>query len=122
MSKPRPPMKFKIDGQTGEVTAIYSPASADILQALVTDVKTVDKSKKRASHVLPVNPLLKRLFRWLRDKYGEKGIVAAFTRKWPCRWEADMSPSGGKEVFGPFWNRDKAIAAEIAWINEHVIG
>lgn len=76
---------------------------------------------KRASHVLPRHPTLKRLFRWLRDKYGEKGWVASFTRLWPVVWEADLSPSAGP-ILGPFRSRRKAIQAEVDWLHSHNFG
>lgn len=36
-------------------------------------------------------------------------------------WQADMSPVGGPKL-GPFKKRSEALAAEEAWINQHVIG
>jgi hypothetical protein len=72
-------------------------------------------SKQRASHVLPVNRPLRWLFRWLRDRYGETGRVAAFTRRWPCLWSVDMSPVGGP-VMGPYRLRETAIAVEVQWL------
>ena len=77
-------------------------------------------SKQRASHVLPVNRPLRWLFRWLRDRYGEAGRVAAFTRRWPCLWQVDLAPCDGP-VVGPFHLRENAIAYEIEWIEKNVI-
>ena len=77
-------------------------------------------SKRRASHVLPVNRPLRWLFRWLRDRYGETGRVAAFTRCWPCLWSVDMSPVGGPTM-GPYRLRETAINVEIAYIEKHVL-
>lgn len=37
----------------------------------------------------------------------------------PGRWEADLSPVGGP-VLGPFTKRNEALAAEIAWLEEHL--
>lgn len=34
------------------------------------------------------------------------------------RWTADLGPVGGP-VLGPFEHRYSALAAEIAWLNEH---
>ena len=75
---------------------------------------------RRASHVLPVNPTLRAIFRWLRDRFGEKGIIATFTRRWPCLWQADLAPSNGP-VLGPFRNRQDAIDAEIAWLQSNIL-
>lgn len=51
-----------------------------------------DLDIKRASHVEPV----------------ENGF-----------WVADLGPVGGP-VLGPFWNRSRAIDAELAWLKEHL--
>lgn len=37
----------------------------------------------------------------------------------PGQWEADLSPVGGP-VLGPFNKRAEALAAEIAWLEEHL--
>jgi hypothetical protein len=34
-------------------------------------------------------------------------------------WTADMGPSGGP-VLGPFRLREEALAAEVAWLKEHL--
>ena len=34
-------------------------------------------------------------------------------------WAADMSPVGGP-MLGPFPLREEALAAEVAWLNEHL--
>lgn len=34
------------------------------------------------------------------------------------QWEADMSPSNGP-LLGPFQLRSEALAAEVAWLQEH---
>lgn len=36
------------------------------------------------------------------------------------QWQVNMAPSGGP-VLGPFHTRASAIAAEIAWVTEHVL-
>jgi hypothetical protein len=77
-------------------------------------------SKRRASHVLPVNCVLRWLFRRLRDRYGETGRVAAFTRVWPCLWRVDLGPVDGP-IVGPFRLRENAIAYEIEWLEKNVI-
>jgi hypothetical protein len=38
-----------------------------------------------------------------------------------ARWTADMGPSGGP-VLGPFDRRADALAAEVVWIKQHVLG
>lgn len=36
-------------------------------------------------------------------------------------WTADMSPSGGP-LLGPYTTRSAALAAEVEWIEAHVLG
>ena len=36
-------------------------------------------------------------------------------------WTADLSPVGGP-VLGPFATRSAALPAEIAWLEEHMLG
>ena len=37
------------------------------------------------------------------------------------QWEADMGPSGSAVVLGPFKTRTEALAAEVRWLQEHVL-
>lgn len=99
-------------GDDGSLNFVANEALADLADL-------GHATTRRASHVLPVNRPLRVLFRWLRDKYGETGRVAAFTRRWPCQWQADLSPSNGPTL-GPFHKRQDAIDAEIAWLNENL--
>jgi len=38
----------------------------------------------------------------------------------PLKWYADLSPSNGP-VLGGFEERQEALDAEVAWLNEHII-
>ena len=38
-----------------------------------------------------------------------------------AQWEADLEPVGGPTL-GPFPTRRAALQAEVAWLNEHVLG
>jgi hypothetical protein len=75
----------------GALRFIHSDAAAELVSAVGVPVA------KRASHVEP-DPLT-----------GE--------------WVVDMSPSGGPAEIGrwPAHQRDKALAAEVAWLEEHVL-
>lgn len=73
-------------------------------------------TKQRASHVEPVNPILRGLFRLLRARARDDGLVAAFTRCWPCRWRVAIVAG---PTFGPYRQRAAAIAAEIDWLNDN---
>lgn len=73
---------------------------------------------KRASHVRPVDPVLKVVFKLLRRAFGDKGRVSDFTRGWRVDWEADMAPMGGP-VLGPFNDRASALTAEERWLEEN---
>jgi hypothetical protein len=99
-------------GDDGSLNFVANEALAE----LAGDDKT---TTRRASHVLPTNTLLRAIFRWLRDRCGEKGLVASFTRRWPCIWQADLAPSNGP-VLGPFRRRQDAIDAEIAWLEANI--
>jgi len=75
-------------------------------------------TRKRASHVVPVNVVLRGFFKLLRWATGETGRISDWTRTWRCSrlgWQSDLSPSGGPTL-GPFISRDEAIVAEIDWL------
>jgi hypothetical protein len=73
---------------------------------------------RRASHVEPENIILRNLFHILREKFGEYGWVASFTRLWPCLWRVNTAPVGGPILPGRWRSRSAAIAAEIAFLND----
>jgi hypothetical protein len=78
-------------------------------------------SKRRASHVTPVNPVLRVIFRLVRWLVKDESQVAGWTRTWGCLWQADLAPSGGP-VLGPYSDRKAAIRAEVDWLNEQMAG
>ena len=78
------------------------------------------KERLRASRVEPVSPLLRRAFYWIRDRVRDDSPLAAFTRRWPCKWQVDLELSGGP-VIGPFNRRQDAIDAEVRWLEEHIL-
>ena len=77
---------------------------------------------QRASHVEPANRVLRWLFHVLRRWFGENGAVAAFTRRWPCAWRVNLTPSGGGILDGVYRNRQDAIEAEVQWLQTHKLG
>jgi hypothetical protein len=87
------------------------------LEGLLTE----DAEVKRASHVEPVNPYLRRVFHFLRSHFNEYGWVAAFTRLWPCEWRINLGPIGQGILYQTYRNRSEAIDAEVEWLNVHYI-
>lgn len=74
----------------------------------------------RASHIVPLDQRWLRVFRLLR-LFGDRGLLAALSRRLPCDWVVDLSPSGGG-VMGPFSRRTDAIAAEQAALVDRWMG
>lgn len=99
---------FMVVEPSGTITAIHS----DELVGLMAEGTA---SKRRASHVEPVNWLLRLAFRLLRAHTNDASRLAAFTRRWPCLWQADLAPSGGP-ILRSFERRSDAIAAEVEWL------
>ncbi len=79
-----------------------------------------DRKIRRASHVEPLNWLLRIFFHFLRGNFGEEGKVASWTRNWNCVWRVNMIPSNGP-IFGAFDNRDDALEAEVNWLNTNYL-
>jgi hypothetical protein len=90
--------------ESGEFETIDS----DISQILELE------QKRRVSHVVPVNRALRWLFTTIRKRVSDESRMAAFTRCWPCRWQAAII---GGPTLGPFKLRKDAISAEVAYIN-----
>lgn len=74
----------------GSATAIADPLSRKYLD---------DRSKVRASHILPRNLLKLQAFILLRRMFGDDGIVAAWTRKWKGPWTVRWAHQPYKVVF-----------------------
>jgi hypothetical protein len=72
----------------------------------------------RASHVLPTNWGYRQVFRLLRTFFGERGRVADWTRQWQTEWLVDTRPTAGVILLQRFKNRQEAIEAEVAFLNE----
>lgn len=99
-------------GPTGQITYLDDPEISRVLSARGSI------SRKRASHIEPVDFRLRLYFRLLRWMFGERGRVAAWTRGWACEWRADLRISGGPVLPG-FVDRSEAIAYEEEWLLEN---
>jgi hypothetical protein len=74
-----------------------------------------DATVRRASHVMPVNPIKRILFRILRRSVRDTCPLAEWSRRWRGDWQVDLSPSGGPPL-GPFASRRQAIDQEVEWL------
>ena len=72
-------------------------------------------NRQRVSHVEPINRTLRWLFHQLRSRVSDDSYIAGFTRRWPCKWQANLFYG---PTLGPFRSRQQAIDAEIQWINQ----
>lgn len=70
-------------------------------------------TKRRASHIEPCSPALRVAFHAVRW-FGERAV--AWTRSWPCLWRVRIV---GGPTFGEYRDRSAAIAAEVAWLENH---
>ena len=75
------------------------------------------RERRRVSPGGPVNRLLRRLFHVIRRRVSDESRMAAFTRLWPCKWQANIFEG---PVLGPFKDRSAAITAEISYINSQL--
>jgi hypothetical protein len=69
-----------------EVTFIVDESAGDAVYLVTEAAATLDLGAQplRASHVEPVNPILRCAFHLLRQWLGDKGRMSDFTRNWPC--------------------------------------
>lgn len=75
------------------------------------------EERRRVSHVEPVNRALRWLFHAIRRRVSDESKAAAFTRRWPCKWQANIFNG---PTLGPFNDRAAAITAEISCINSQL--
>jgi hypothetical protein len=75
-------------------------------------------TKRRASHVEPINPFVRLAFYALRV-LGDETRAAGWTRRWGCLWRVRII---GGPTFGSYRSRQRAIAAEIDWLNRNRFG
>lgn len=97
-------MNITID-PTGEVSFIG---------ALPIDLPLTGIKRTRVSHIVPVNPIKRAMFRTLRLIFGERGRVADYTRSWTGAWRATIIATG-QTYTAP--SRADAIAWELGILN-----
>ena len=95
--------------ETGNIVGVASP--------LTQILKLGDR--RRVSHVEPVNPLLRKVYHFIRNRVDDESRMASITRRWPCVWQARIFDG---PVLGPFRSRRKAIEAEVRWIEHKLRG
>jgi len=105
------PLVINVDAE-GRLLFVETPELADL--------KALGPARtRRASHVEPTNAVLRWVFHTLRTRVADTSRLAAWTRRWPCTWRANLAPSHGP-VLAPFIDRAEAIAAEVAWLNANL--
>lgn len=52
--------------------------------------KVQNQTRKRFSEIIPLNPVKRALFRFLRLVFGETGRVSDWTRDWACYWHCKI--------------------------------
>lgn len=67
----------------------------------------------RIGRIVPLFYPKRMLFNLLRRCFGERGRVAAFTRRWKCTWKVEMIRCGAWSVF------EKRCSAEV-WERQHI--
>ena len=70
--------------------------------------------KERATHVEPVNRVLRALFYLIRDRVDDSHCLAWFTRQWPCSWQARLVRTD--EIIATGRNRKDVIAQEVEYL------
>jgi hypothetical protein len=112
--KPFPPTPYKvvtlIINEDGSQTFLKTDSADCFLE--LGEVVT-----GRASHVLPATFWKRQAFRLFRI-LGDAGRIAQWTRGWRGPWLVDTAPTAGVVLEGRWMNRQDAIAAEVAFLND----
>lgn len=102
----------------GSVSAIDNNDAREILDGAFGGEST----KRRATHVLPVNRVKRVVFRVIRWATGD-GKRLLWLENWTRRWggpqTVDLTPSNGP-VVGPFPDRQAALDWEYQWLADHM--
>lgn len=102
-------------GTDGISKTILNEEATKFVEAIQRRQQSAVCKVYRASHIEPVDPILRGVFHLTRKLFGDKGRVSAWTRRWSILWRVNMSPSGGG-IIGIYRDRSKAIDAELAWL------
>jgi hypothetical protein len=97
--------------ECGEVRCVHHAALAWVAELGTT-------TTRRASHAEPTGRFARWIFHAIRSRVSDESLLAAITRRWPVKWQANLSPVGGG-ILGTFSRREEAIAAEVRWLQDH---
>ena len=94
----------------GTAECVYDPHLLPLAVKLGAQIE-------RISHIEPTKWLLRWLFHRIRGCFGDRGRMAAWTRRWCCRWRVNFAPTGGDLCFKdqagePFRSHAAAVAYE----------
>ena len=104
---------FSVDDSNGNTKFLVN----DLSRSFLDDFSVI----QRASHVEPVNGILRIVFYALRAMFGEYGSMARFTRLWPCQWRVNLSPVEGPILSTVYRDRARAIDAEVSWLESNFL-
>lgn len=100
----------RIDKRTGTIAFLGAPPPRLELAAPV---------RRRFSEILPTWTPLRLAFRAMRARFGEEGRVAAFTRRWPCQWEAVILLGPSRGTRRRSWDREFLLHWERQMFLQH---
>lgn len=100
--------------------AIKPDGTVQYVDKAADQIVTGRRTRRRASHVLPVGLVRRLTFQLLRSVFSETGRVAAWTRRWRCPWT--VSVVDGPQRVGPFTRRSEAIEWEVDWLHLNRLG
>ena len=98
-----------------ELTVVIDADSISYLEHDTREPLIDGGETRRASWVVPANPLKRVAFRVIRAVVGDHGKVAQWCRDWRGPWVVDLRPSDGPVVSG-FSCRESALRFEESWV------
>lgn len=103
---------ISVDEQSGELTFVDDA----IVHEALNEVGTI--TKNRATHVEPVNRILRLAFYFVRNRVDDNSILASMTRHLPCKWQARLLDTN--EIIGTSRDRQALIHQEVDYLNERL--